>query len=192
MLTPARLLGAGLPALLWASPLPGLAAGSILLHMALHLTLVAVVPMLLAPRLPGRPGPVALAAVLAAEMAVVWGWHAPAPHLWARVSTTGFALEQASFVAAGLLVWAAAAAAGRFAGALLLFGTVMHMTLLGALIGLAPRPVYGAACAGFFGLDALAEQQLAGALMAFGGGALFLAAALVRLAPALAEAEGRP
>ena len=189
MLTPARLSGAGLAALLWLSPLPGLAAGSILLHMALHLALIAVVPMLLAPRLPGRPPAVALALVLAAEMALVWGWHTPGPHLWARVSATGFALEQASFLAAGLLVWAAAAAAGRFAAAVLLFGTVMHMTLLGALIGLAPRPLYGATCAGYFGLDALGEQQVAGALMAFGGGAIFLVAALARLAPALAEAE---
>ena len=32
MLTPARLSGAGLAALLWLSPLPGLAAGSTLLQ----------------------------------------------------------------------------------------------------------------------------------------------------------------
>ena len=39
------------------------------------------------------------------------------------------------------------------------------------------------------GLDALQEQQLAGALMAVVGGGLYLAAALIRLAPWLAEPE---
>lgn len=189
MLRLSRIAGLGLLAAVWLSPAPDYAAGSIILHMAMHLTVVAVVPMLLAPRLSFRPGPFGLVLVLFAEMAVVWGWHAPAAHLWARVSGTALALEQASFLAAGLLVWAAAWSAGRFAGALVLFGTVMHMTLLGALIGLAPRPIYGTLCAGWFGLGALEEQQVAGALMALAGGAIYLCAALARLAPGLADPE---
>ncbi|WP_284164753.1 cytochrome c oxidase assembly protein [Frigidibacter sp. SD6-1] len=189
MLTPARILAIVLLAAVWLSPLPEYARGSIIVHMTLHLTVIAIVPALLAPRLPQRPGPFALVVVLLAEMAVVWGWHAPAAHLWARLSGMGLALEQASFLGAGLMVWAAAQSAGQFGGALVLFGTVMHMTLLGALIGLAPHPVYGALCAGWFGLTALEEQQVAGAFMAVAGGAIYLVAALVRLAPALAEPE---
>lgn len=189
MLSAARIVGAGLLALLWLSPLPALVGGSVILHMALHLGLVALVPALLAPRLPWRPGPVTLALVLALEMALVWGWHAPGAHLWARFSAPGLALEQGSFLAAGLLLWAAAGAAGRFGGALVLFAAVVHMTMLGALIGLAPRPIYGETCAGWFGLSAMEEQQVAGAMMAFGGGAIYLAAALRRLAPALRESR---
>lgn len=189
MLTLPRMMGIGLLAAVWLSPLPDYTAGSIIVHMALHLTVIAIVPALLAPRLPVRPGPFGLVLVLCAEMAVVWGWHTPAAHHWARLSGMGLALEQVSFLGAGLLVWAAAWSAGRFGGALVLFGTLMHMTLLGALIGLAPRPIYGALCAGWFGLDPLEEQQVAGALMAVAGGAVYLVAALARLAPGLAEPE---
>ncbi|SDO75866.1 putative membrane protein [Lutimaribacter pacificus] len=189
MLSAMRITGLAMLALIWLSPVAALTTGSIIVHMGVHLTLVALAPALLAPRLPLRPGPAGLFAVLAVEMALVWAWHAPAAHLWARLDRTGFVLEQASFLGAGLLVWAAARSAGRFGGACVLFGTVMHMTLLGALIGLAPRPLYGEICAGWFGLGPLQEQQVAGALMAVGGGAIYLAAALVRLAPGLTLPE---
>ncbi|MDW4500183.1 cytochrome c oxidase assembly protein [Sulfitobacter sp. D35] len=181
----ARLTGLALLALLWLSPLPALAAGSIVLHMVLHLAIIAVVPALLAPRLPVTVTPVFLAAAVALEMLVVWGWHSPAAHLWARLSPEGLVLEQGSFLLAGLLLWSAARSAGPYAGAAVMLATVMHMTLLGAIIGLAPRLVYGDICAEYLGLDALEEQQVAGALMALGGGCFFLMAALLRLAPAL-------
>ncbi|SFB11109.1 putative membrane protein [Poseidonocella pacifica] len=185
MLVASRTAGALLLAILWLGPLPELAAGSIILHMVLHLGIVAVVPALLAPRLRWGAGPVWLALAVVAEMLVVWGWHPPSAHLWARLSNLGLVLEQGSFLAVGLLLWAVVNSAGRLGGAVVLLGTVMHMTLLGALIGLSPRELYGDICAGYFGLDALAEQQIAGALMAGAGGALYLGFALARLAPAL-------
>lgn len=191
MLTAPRITGLVLLAALWLGPLPALAGGSPILHMALHLAVVAVVPALLAPRLPGRPGAALLLVAAAAEAVVVWAWHAPALHLWARSDTAGLVLEQGSFLAAGLLLWAAAASAGPFGGALILFATVMHMTFLGALIGLAPVTIYGATCAGYFGLGAMEEQQVAGALMACIGGGIYLVAALRRAAPALSEEPTR-
>lgn len=185
MLVISRIAGLALLALLWGGGVTAYAAGSIVVHMGLHLAVVAVVPALLAPRLPWQPGPVALGVAVLAEMVVVWGWHLPDAHLWARLSQTGLILEQGSFLAAGLLLWAAAQSAGRLGGAAILLGTVMHMTLLGALIGLSPRLIYGDICAGHLGLGAMQEQQLAGVLMAGAGGAIYLLAALVRLAPAL-------
>lgn len=179
----ATLAGAALLAGAWLGPLPALAAQSMSAHMVLHLTLVALVPALLARPLPGGSGPAVLAAAVVAEMAAVWAWHAPALHHWARESGTGFVLEQASFLVVGLFLWSAALSASRPAGALVLLLTTMHMTLLGALIGLAPVTLYGHG--GGFGLTALEDQQLAGALMAGLGGAVYLVGALVRLAPAL-------
>lgn len=174
--------GMALLALLWLTPLPGLASGSMVLHMVLHLGVTAVVPALLAPRLPLRQvGAVWLFLAAVGEMVVVWGWHLPSLHLWARMTTTGFLLEQASFLGAGLLLWAVVRSAGAFGGAVVLMSVTMHMTLLGALIGLAPRALWGDICAGHLGMTALQEQQLAGVLMAGGGGALYLAAALSRL-----------
>ena len=148
-------------------------------------------PALWAPRLPLGGGAMALMLGAAAEMVVVWGWHLPGPHMWARLDGVGFALEQVSFLGAGMLLWASVRSAGAFGGALVLLATTMHMTLLGALIGLSPRDLYGGICAGHLGLDALQEQQVAGALMAGAGGAIYLLAALGRLATALRLTEAR-
>ena len=189
MLVGARISGLALLALLWFSAAPTYATGSIIVHMGLHLGVIAVVPLLLAPRLGFAPGPVLLGLAVLAEMLVVWGWHTPAAHLWARLSMGGFIAEQGSFLLTGLLLWAVANSTGRLGGAVVMLATVMHMTLLGALIGLSPRLLYGDICAGYFGLGPLEEQQVAGALMAGLGGAIYLGAALWRMAPMLREAE---
>ncbi len=186
-----RATALALLAALWLGPLPALATGSMAIHMGLHLGVTAVVPALWAPRLPLPGGVMGLVLGGAAEMVAVWGWHLPGPHLWARFTATGFVLEQASFLGAGMLLWASVRSAGPFGGALVLLATVMHMTLLGALIGLAPRDLYGGICAGHLGLDALQEQQIAGAMMAAAGGAIYLAAALGRLGRALQLTEAR-
>jgi putative membrane protein len=160
--------------------------------MSLHMGVVAVTAPLLAMALagsaldPARALPRVFTAVPAAalELAVVWGWHAPLLHHFARHSSVGFVLEQGSFVAVGFLVWMASlggerALAGDRAGngviALLL--TSMHMTLLGALLALTPRPLYqhtGAPTAA----AALDDQQLGGAIMLAVGGVVYLAGGL--------------
>lgn len=181
----APIAGGALLALVWLGPLPALTAGSITVHMVVHLTVVAVAPALLAPRISLAPGPVLLGAAVLGEMLVVWGWHAPAAHHWARTSGAGFAFEQASFLGAGLLLWSVALSPSRLAGTAVLLTTTMHMTLLGALIGLAPGLLYARHAPDAFGLSPLEDQQLAGALMAGVGGLIYLIAGLARLAPAL-------
>ena len=56
----------------------------------------------------------------------------------------------------------------------------MHMTLLGALVALPPRPLYdhGAHDAHAAALSPLADQHLGGAIMIVLGGATYLAGAL--------------
>ncbi len=189
MLLSARLAGLALLAAAWLGPLPELAIGSMTAHMVLHLAVVAIAPALLARPLPVAAGPVLLGAAGLLEMLVVWGWHAPDAHVWARLSSTGFALEQASFFLSGLLLWSAALTAGRLGGAAILLLTTMHMTLLGALIGLAPRPLYDVYCSGLLGLGPLEDQQVSGAVMAGLGGLIYLTSALARLAPALEAGE---
>lgn len=183
------LTGLALLAALWTGPLPALASVSMTAAMVLHVGVVAVVPALLAPPLRLAVGPMAIAAATVVEAAVVWGWHAPAAHAWARLSTVGLVLEQASFLFCGILLWSAVRAAGRLGGAAALLGTMMHMTLLGALIALSPRQLYVACGGGPLGLSPLEDQQMAGTLMA-AGAAIYLVAGLVRLAPALAPDLG--
>jgi putative membrane protein len=166
-------------------------------HMSVHAAVVAVAAPLLAVGLAGSrrdptpQAPLLFAPLLASalEFVVVWGWHAPALHVAARASPAVMALEQLSFLAVGLLVWLAAfgrgrgpAGAGWAGGILALFLTSMHMTLLGALLALSPRPLYGHAHGGFAGLAPLDDQHLGGAVMLLVGGASYLLGGLVLMA----------
>lgn len=191
----------------WLGPLPGLAGEVFAAHMAMHVAVVAVAAPSIAiglagsrldpsARLPRLFSPVAASL---AELAVVWGWHAPAAHDAARSSSAVLAVEQASFLMAGLLVWLACVGRGRDGdakrGALGVLGlllTSMHMTLLGALLALGPRPLYAH---GHAPDAALADQHLGGVLMLLVGGASYLLGGLYLMARLLrdpAPAADRP
>ncbi|MFS0849277.1 cytochrome c oxidase assembly protein [Novosphingobium panipatense] len=164
-------------------------------HMAGHMIAVAVSAPLLAYGLSGSSMDPAhrwplLASPMTAmllELVTVWTWHLPALRAAAHGSILVSGLEHACFLAAGLFLWTAAIHAPNRAsgiGALLL--TSMHMTLLGVLIGLAPRPLY----AGMHhapGLDYLSDQQLGGVVMLIVGGVSYLAGGLVLLGALLKE-----
>lgn len=167
-------LAAGLVvlALAWLGPLRTWSATYFTGHMALHVTLIAVAaPLLavwLAPRLRDTSplAPILRTPLLAAavEFLVMWGWHLPPAHEWARAGGLGFALEQGGFLVAATWVWTASLAPGAgWAGGLGLLLTSMHVTLLGALVTLPDRALY-ATCGGP-GLAPLADQTLGGTLM---------------------------
>ncbi len=178
--------GGAVLAFAWLGPLPGLVPASFTAHMTLHMVVVGIgVPLLaigLALRFPAThritPALAAVASVL--DLAIVWAWHAPALHHASRGGGAMLALEQAMFALVTLGLWLTAFAGPALAGALALFMTSMHMTLLGALLGLAGRPVYpGHSHGGHpLGIDPLADQQLGGAVMLGVGGAVYLAAGL--------------
>jgi len=182
-------------AALWLGPLPGLTRQSFAAHMALHMGVVALAAPLLAVGLAGgafdpvrrRPAwwPAVPLSIL--ELVVVWAWHAPALHHAARELPGGLVAEQASFFLAGLLVWLASIGGGADlarerggAGIAALLLTAMHMTLLGALLALAPRALYVHAHRdhGGTGLSALEDQHLGGAIMLVVGGVSYLAGGL--------------
>ena len=191
------MLAAGLLVLVaaWAGPLPTWSGHAFWAHMLMHMAVVAVAAPLLAAGLagsrfdPARRWPAVFAPVPASvlEFVVVWAWHAPVLHHAAAHGMAMRALEQGSFLAVGLLLWLSAfgghrahwrerAAAGI--GGLLL--TSMHMTLLGVLLALAGRSLYG---------HALADQQLGGVLMLAIGGTAYLAGALWLLAALLRDRD---
>lgn len=186
--------------LAWAGPLPGMVAGSFAAHMVLHMAVVGIgVPLLAAgmgPLVAQRNWPgsqLALPIVVSIlDLVVVWGWHAPALHHASRSQPWALAAEQASFVIVSLLVWLVALGStsqtrqsAALAGAMALFFTSMHMTLLGALIGLAPRVIYDGHSHHAVGLPALADQQLGGVIMLGIGGVIYLAGGLVLMARVL-------
>jgi putative membrane protein len=156
-------------------------------HMLRHMTLVAVAApalVLAAPRLARRFAPPVLAGAVV-EFVVVWGWHLPQAHAAAQLDALPFALEQGMFLAAGVLVWAGALAAREpLAGAGGLLLTSMHMTLLGALLVLAPQDLYAAICGRG---DDLGGQQLGGLLMLAIGTPVYLVGGLILVARSLSE-----
>jgi putative membrane protein len=185
----------------WCGPLPNMAGHSFTAHMSLHMAVVALAAPALACAAantwvdPVRYMPGLFAAVPASvvELLIVWAWHAPVLHHAARNTTWGFAVEQGTFLLAGLWLWLSALgspnqsrsfelsaiAQRRGAGVLALLLTSMHMTLLGALLALSPRllfqhhehsPISGLGS----GLSPLVDQQLGGAVMLVVGGAVYL------------------
>jgi putative membrane protein len=181
----------------WLGPLPSLSSHAFSAHMAMHLAVVAAAAPLIAWGAAGsRLDPVRLAPRLfsplpasIAEFAVVWAWHAPALHHAARHHPIAFTIEQITFLLAGLWLWLAVFGgephvrlARAATGVVVLLLTSMHMTLLGALLALAPRPLYHESSVGLSGswtlgigsADPLADQHLGGALMLLVGGAAYL------------------
>ena len=191
----------------WLGPLPGLSRGSFAAHMLMHMGVVAVAAPMIAVGLaggrhdPARRWPRWFAPMVASalEFVVVWAWHAPALHHAARHVPGLLVLEQGSFLLVGLLVWIAAfggdaarrrdRAAAGVAGLLM---TSMHMTLLGVLLALASRPLYGGHgdVLTLSGLSPLQDQHLGGVLMLVFGGVSYLAGALVLLAGLLRDRRG--
>jgi putative membrane protein len=187
--------GLALLGFLWFGPLPEMARGSFSAHMVMHMGVVAVVSPLIAfgisraipAQVAALPPALAIAASLF-EFAAVWTWHAPALHDAARMRTGFFVMEQASFLAAGVLVWTTAVGA-KAAGVCALLITSMHMVLLGALLLLAPRALYACAevCSSAASLTPLGDQQLGGALMLVIGGSAYLAGGLALLSSVLRD-----
>ena len=179
-------------AVLWGGPLPELARVSFSAHMVLHLGLIALAAPLAAlgfarlVREDSPPGGWVLWAVLASvfELVVVWGWHVPGLHEAAAFVPWLFAVQQASFLVAGALVWlpglvgSGRGAAG--AGVIAMGLSFMHMSMLGVLLTTAPVLIYPEGmCGGAFGLSALADQRIGGVMMAVLGGAPYLAGTVV-------------
>ncbi|QYX56889.1 cytochrome c oxidase assembly protein [Roseovarius sp. SCSIO 43702] len=156
-------------------------------HMLRHMGLVAVAAplvVLAAPGLARRVGlPVMLGVLI--EFVIVWFWHLPGLHGPARLSLWVAVVEQASFFAAGWAVWASALTAREpLLGAGGLFVTSMHMTLLGALLILAPNDLYAEICGR---APNLTGQQLGGMLMLGIGTPIYLFGALALARSSLRE-----
>jgi putative membrane protein len=166
--------------------------------MVLHMTVVGLgVPLVAAGiararEWPEQGWPALTVAASLVDFAVVWIWHAPALHHASRNHGAILAIEQASFAAAALLLWLTALTGPPLAGAMALFLTSMHMVLLGALLGLAPRLLYaGHAGHGSAAADALTDQQTGGLVMMALGGVIYFGAATHRAARGLQAWAGR-
>jgi putative membrane protein len=136
-----------------------------------------------------RPAPLSATAVFAV---LLWFWHAPGPYAATFASTAVYWAMHLSLFGAALWLWhglfdsrpetlIARIAAGVISSA--------QMGLLGALITLAPRPLYAphALTTAAWGLSPLQDQELGGGIMWVPGCLVILALSLLSLWPAFAE-----
>lgn len=120
--------------------------------------------------------------------AALWAWHLPSLYEAAVRSHWLHAFEHAAFLGTACLLWALVlpSARGRRidrgVAAGLVFITGLQSGALGVLLAFAAVPLYEeGVLGGAFGLDPLADQQLAGMLMWVPGGLLYLATIAVLL-----------
>lgn len=159
-----------LMATIFISPLCALSSALFSARVLHHVLLIAAVAPLLALAIPLRRMPSApLAALVGLHTIILWFWHMPAPYEWALASVPAYWLMQASLLVSAWLLWRAIFASTAQLGAALfaLVGTIGQMGLLAALIVFAPRPLYAVhfASTAAWGMNPLADQQLAGLLM---------------------------
>jgi putative membrane protein len=138
-------------------------------------------------------GPLVIWLVFAA---VLWLWHVPGAYNLALRNDAVHALEHASFLTAGFLLWnvvLVATARGRVdkpVAAIIVFATMVHSNALAALLVFARETWYQNYVSNVVtSLTPLEDQQLAGALMWVGASPVFLCILLWLAYRWLAEAE---
>jgi cytochrome c oxidase assembly factor CtaG len=115
----------------------------------------------------------------------IWGWHLPFLFDAAVTNTAMHRLQHLSFFATAILFWWAVVWKSDYgAAAWHLFVTMVHTSILGALMALAPHVLYSAQTktAAASGLTPLEDQQLAGMIMWVPAGTIYAAAAMTMLA----------
>lgn len=160
--------------------------------------------MLLRARRPFRSWVMALvrrpAAVWLLHIAALWCWHAAALYDAALQHPLLHAVEHATFLVTGLLVWQVVVGRRNPArispglGIIFVFAMALQGVVLSLLMTFARAPWYAyeqlAVTARPWPLDPLADQQLAGVIMWIPGGMVYLAAALVLLVTWIHTTDG--
>jgi putative membrane protein len=131
-----------------------------------------------------RAGWTAMTSPLAATIwhgAVIWFWHAPIMFDAAVTSVLVHRLQHVTFLVSALAFWwALVRRCDRGSAVFHLFATMIHTTLLGALMTMAPRVLYVRQTTDSlrWGLTPLEDQQLAGLVMWVPAGTVYAGAAL--------------
>jgi cytochrome c oxidase assembly factor CtaG len=115
----------------------------------------------------------------------IWVWHAPALFDAAVINLFLHRLQHLSFfVTAVLFWWSVFHRSEAGAAAWHVFVTMLHTSVLGALMALAPRVLYQqqTATAAAWGLTPLEDQQLAGIIMWVPAGTVYAGVALILIA----------
>ncbi|MBR0665511.1 cytochrome c oxidase assembly protein [Roseomonas hellenica] len=194
----ASALGWAVLVLALVSPLCNLSVALFSARVAQHLLLILVAAPLIAFGMigPDRQRAPNLAAPAALFALALWAWHLPGPYAASFARDSIYWAMHASLFGTALWLWAALgfrASVRPDAAALAALATAVQMGLLGALLTLAPRPLFLAVHApgvtAPWGLSPLEDQQLGGLLMWVPGGLVFAALCVAGLGIALRRAR---
>lgn len=176
------LVGMGVLAIAFVSPLCALSSALFAARTVHHVLLVTVAAPLIAFSLPRRAvGPLGLAT--AVQALVLWAWHAPGAYEAALSSDLVYWIMQATILGSAIWFWAAVRRASAPAAVVALLAAMVAMGLLGALLTFISAPLYAPhlLTTAAWGLTPLEDQQTAGLIMWAPAAALYLAAALLVL-----------
>jgi cytochrome c oxidase assembly factor CtaG len=185
------------------SPLEEMAHALASAHMVQHLLLILGAGPLLA-RAIRLPLPHWLSPILTwlLHTATIWFWHAAGPYNAAVVNSILHGLEHLSFLATAVLFWRAVGIGRQTEGlgVLMVFAMALQSVFLALLLTFADSPWYWvySATTRAYGLEPLADQQLAGAIMwvpaglVYTGIGLKLLLAWVRQHDSALELSGSP
>lgn len=174
----------------FVSPLCALASALFSARALHHVLLVAVAAPFLALAL-GRRDWRAPQFAFAVHTLLFWLWHSPSAYAFALSSHAAYWLMQLSLLGSAIWLWGVALSPRTPLGnaCALLFGTMVQMGMLAALLTFAREPLYDAhlATTAAFGMTPLEDQRLAGVLMWVPAAGPYLLAVLWRLHATLAE-----
>jgi cytochrome c oxidase assembly factor CtaG len=134
------------------------------------------------------------------HVAALWFWHASVPYGAALDDGFVHLVEHASFLVTGIVFWGVVIGGRRASrvpegfAILLVFALAMQGVFLSALLTFARQPWYTAyaGTTAAFGLDPLADQQLAGVIMWVPAGLVYPAVGLALTVAWLRESEREP
>ncbi len=179
--------------ILFISPFCALASALFSVRVAHHVFLTSVIAPLIVFSLPKPRSKGIFFSILAAALhgAIFWAWHFPAVYESVLTSDVMYWVMQFTLTGSAVLLWLGVRAAPPPMAILILLVTMMQMGLLGALLTFSTTPLYAPhiLTTDAWGLTALADQQLAGAVMWLGGSWIYLAVALAMFAGVLNRRE---
>ncbi len=169
--------------ILFISPFCALASALFSIRVAHHVILTSVVAPLIVFSLPLTESKGAFFSILSAAFhaMIFWAWHFPSVYGAALASDAIYWVMQFTLAGSAALLWLAVRKAPPPLAILILLVTMMQMGLLGALLTFSTAPLYAPhiLTTDAWGFTTLADQQLAGVAMWFGGSCIYLVVALV-------------
>jgi putative membrane protein len=162
------------------------------LHHVILISIAAPLAALLLPQNNRLLDRIPASASFLGHTAILWAWHLPGPYAWALSGSAAYWILEMPLLLTAVLLWRDILHPRRIGlGLGVCAGTLLQMSLLGAILTFASAPLFEAhfLTTEAYGLSALEDQQLAGLLMWVPASLIYVAAFLLRVRDLMAQAS---